>query len=189
MKNQMQSKWLEQKTKYDGTQLRSLYAYLSHQLLGNSMVAWRGACDVSFEHMVDGEDLLDQSFIRGSDMLHFIIEVFDVSLLSGVFMQRLLASIIKDLIESQNPKIHLLREGDDLYYDKRKLSISIATVSPVSTMVHFAVNVNPAGAPVAACGIEEMGLEPKSFAEKVMAKFTEEFHSCQIATMKVRPVP
>jgi hypothetical protein len=56
-------------------------------------------------------------------------------------------------------------------------------------MIHFAVNVNPAGAPVAACGIEEMGFEPKKFAESIMAKFTEEFSSCQIATMKVRPIP
>lgn len=185
----MKSQWLSQKTKYDGTQLRSLYAYLNHKILGNSIVSWRGACDVSFEHMVDGEDLLDQSAIRGSDMLHFIIEVFDVSLLAGVFLQRLLASIVKDVIETQTSKVKLLREGDDLYFDNRKLSISIATVSPVSTMIHFAVNVNPAGAPVAACGIEEMGLEPQKFAENVMVKFSEEFSSCQIATMKVRSIP
>lgn len=189
MKTPMLFRWLDQKEKYDGTQLRSLYSYLNHQLLGNSIVSWRGACDVSFEHMVDGEDLLDQSAIRGSDMLHFIVEVFDVSLLGGVFLQRLLASIVKDVIETQNPKVKLLREGDDLYWERKKLSISIATSSPVSTLVHFAVNVNPAGAPVVACGIEEMGLEPKLFATHVMEKFSAEFVSCQIATMKVRPVP
>jgi hypothetical protein len=185
----MQSKWIDQETKYDGTQLRSLYAYLSFGVLGDSIVAWRGPCDVAFTHMVDGEDLLQRSAICGSDMLHFIIEVFDVSLLAGVFLQRLMASITKDVIEKHSSHVRLRRDGDDLYEGHRKLSISIATSSPVSTMIHFAVNVNPAGAPVEACGIGEFGIDVKDFAKAVMEKLVQEFNSSRIATMKVRPVP
>ena len=87
----MKSLWLDQEFKYDGTQLHSLFGYLGHRVLGDSIISWVGPCEVSFEHMVDGEDLLAQSRICGSQMLHFIFEIFDQTLISGVFIQRVFA--------------------------------------------------------------------------------------------------
>ncbi|MEZ0391367.1 MAG: DUF366 family protein [Pseudobdellovibrionaceae bacterium] len=187
----MKTQWLNQTVKYDGTQLRSLYAYLGHQLLGDSAVAWRGACDVSFEHMVDGEDLLDGSLIRGSDMVHFIIEIFDQSLMSGVLLQRLFAGIVRDVLWQLSPlaNLEIQRQGDDLYWNQKKLSISIATQSPVSTMVHFAINVSPEGAPVAAAGLLDLQVDVKKFAEACLQQLQQEYQSMQEATWKVRPVP
>lgn len=187
----MKTKWLKQTVQYDGTQLRSLYAYLEHKVLGDSVVAWRGACDVSFTHMVDGEDLLDKSIIRGSDMVHFIIEIFDQKLMSGVLLQRLFSSIVRDVLYELSPvkNFEILRLGDDLYWKNKKLSISIATNSPVSTMIHFAVNVSPKGAPVDAAGLDDLKVEPQVFAEKCMSCLKEEYESIKEATQKVRPVP
>ncbi len=187
----MKTKWLKQNVKYDGTQLRSLYAYLEHKILGDSMVAWAGACDVSFDHMVDGEDLLDKSVIRGSNMVHFIVEVFDRELMSGVLLQRLFASIVRDVLYELSPlkSLEILRIGDDLYWKNKKLSISIATSSPVSTLVHFAVNISAKGTPVDAGGLEDLKVETQAFAEKCLNTFKEEYESSLEATRKVRPVP
>lgn len=187
----MKIKWLKQNSNYDGTQLRSLYAYLEHRILGDSAVAWRGPCAVNFDHMVDGEDLLDRAEICGSDMVHFIIEIFDQKLLTGVLLQRLFATIVRDALSELSPikNLEILRSGDDLYWKNKKLSISIATSSPVSTMIHFAVNVSAKGTPVETAGLEDIKVDPKKFAEKALEALKEEFETSLEATKKVRPVP
>lgn len=185
----MRSKWLDQKLKYDGSQLRSLYAYMNHGLQGDSIIAWRGPCDVTPEHMVDGEDLRAKSEIRGAEMIHFIIEKFDCSLLAAVALQRLLATIVKDVLLEQaggkTPALELRRDGDDLFAGERKLSISIATVSPVSALIHFAVNVVNAGTPVPTLALEDLGVEANDFADTVMNRFRAEVMTIKDATQKV----
>ena len=115
--------------------------------------------------MVDGEDLLAKAEIRGDEMLHFIIEIFDRDLFSGVALQRLFASIVTDHLNIAGinglggKELH--RKGDDIYLEHKKLSISIATKSPVSTMVHFAMNVTNKGTPVPTLSLEDLGVDPK----------------------------
>lgn len=187
----MKTKWLKQTVQYDGTQLRSLYAYLEHKILGDSVVAWQGACEVRFEHMVDGEDLLQQARICGSDMVHFIVEVFDQKLMTGVLLQRLLATIIRDVVVDLSPlkNLQIVRRGDDLYWKGRKLTISIATSSPVSTMLHFAINVSSKGTPVRTAGLEDFKVKPPVFAQKVLEVLKSEYLTSLEATRKVRPIP
>src|SRR5688572_14893236 len=130
----MKSKFLHEVDElYDGTQLRSLWNYLEHGILGDSVTAWVAPCSVDFEHMVDGEDLLAESKIEGSKMVHFIVEKFDTSLFAAVSLQRLFASITMDWLKAWAPKkdlaVKLTRRGDDIFLDGKKLSISIATQS------------------------------------------------------------
>ena len=174
---------------YDGTQMHSLHAYLNHRLMGNSIISWVGPCHVSFTHMLDGEDLLEQSAIQGDLMLHFIIEIFEKDLFSAVSLQRIFASICKDVIESEKPGTHLVRQGDDLYFKDQKLSISIASPSPVSTMIHFAMNVVNRGTPVKTAALkDDFSLDPKMIADKVMKRFADEFESIQLACFKVKGI-
>ncbi len=185
----MKTLWIDQTIKYDGTQLRSLYAYLEHNLLGNSVIAFRGACDVNFDHMVDGEDLLQRAQICGSDMLHFIFEIFDEKLISGVLIQRLFASMVQNkILQKYKNQILLKREGDDLYLDDRKLSISIAARSPQSILIHFAMNISNEGTPVKTCSLEDLKIEPVDFAKELLKDFSEEYQNIQQATWKVKPV-
>ena len=177
----MKTKFLQVNEVYDGTQLVSLRAYLRHGLLGDSMVAWIGACEIPFEHMVDGEDLVAGAEIRGSRMVHFVIEKFDCTLLGAVALQRLLASIVRDYLGGG-----LVRAGDDLYLGDAKLSISIATVSPVSALVHFAVNVSNAGTPVKTLSLEDLKVDPRVFAQDILRLFAVECESIVEATRKVR---
>lgn len=185
----MKTLWIDQKINYDGTQLRSLFAYLDHQVLGNSVVAFRGGCDVSFDHMVDGEDLLQKAQICGSDMLHFIFEIFDEKLITGVFVQRLFASIVQSkILDKSKGKFSLRREGDDLYLNDAKLSISIAAHSPQSIMVHFAMNVSNEGTPVKTASLQDLNIEPTELAKELLKDFSFEYQNIQEATWKVKPV-
>ena len=185
----MKALWIEKPIHYDGTQLRSLYNYLEHGLLGPSVIAFRGSCDVSFTHMVDGEDLLQKAEIRGSDMLHFIFEVFDEKLITGVFLQRLFASTVQSkVLQMTQGKIALLRKGDDLYFQNKKLSISIATKSPQSLLVHFAMNITNEATPVETCALDDFQIDPTEFAKELLKDFSEEYMDIQTATWKVRPV-
>lgn len=185
----MKTFWIAEQIKYSGEQLRPLYAYLSHEVLGPSIVSWRGPCDIPFSHMVDGEDLLAQETIAGSDMLHFIVEIFDQKLMTGVALQRLLAAIVREQLAIKVPKLaELRRSGDDLFWQDQKLSISIATVSQLSVLIHFAVNISTAGTPVKTCGLQDFAVEPVEFAKSVMSAFAKEYLDITEATHKVRSV-
>jgi hypothetical protein len=185
----MKTLWIDQQIKYDGTQLRSLYAYLEHQVLGNSIIAFSGPCDVSFEHMVDGEDFLQKAQICGSNMLHFIFEIFDEKLVTGVLVQRLFASLVQNKIfDKTKGQIQLRREGDDLYLQDKKLSISIAAHSPQSILVHFAMNISNEGTPVKTCALKDFGIDYQDLANELLKDFSEEFTNIQQATWKVKPV-
>lgn len=185
----MNFKWLETKLDYDGSQLRPLFNYLGHGLEGSSVLGFRGACNVSFAHMIDGEDLRDQSAIAGSDMVHVLVEFFHQNLFSAVAFQRLIADIAASIVyELTQEKVRLRRDGDDLYFFEAKFSISIATKSAVSELIHFAVNVSQKGTPVKTCGLEDFGIHPEVFGRTLIARVAHEFDSCLRATEKVRPV-
>lgn len=183
----MKTLWLEKEMLYDGTQLKSLYTYLNHKVMGDSIVSWVGPCNVTFEHMVDGEDLIAQEKICGSQMLHFIIEVFHQNLFSAVAMQRLFASLAKDLLEEFSHQ-KILRKGDDLFFNEGKLSISIASSTPVSQMIHFAINISNAGTPVKTAALCDLKLEAQTIALRLMQKFSQEYEDILAATTKVRPL-
>lgn len=186
----MKSRFVDTLEDYDGSQLVSLRNYLKHQLLGDSIVSWVGPCNVNTDHMVDGEDLLANSEIRGDKMLHFIVELFDSTLFAAVGLQRLMAATIKDVVQltsgEKNLTADLRREGDDIYCGDKKFSISIATQSPTSSLIHFAVNVVNEGTPVPTISLQEFKLEAKPLALEVMRRFTAEIDSVREATRKVR---
>ncbi|MGZ3782209.1 MAG: DUF366 family protein, partial [Pseudobdellovibrionaceae bacterium] len=66
--------------------------------------------------------------------------------------------------------------------------ISIATKSPVSVMVHFAMNITNKGTPVKTLSLQDLKLEPKNVAEDLITLFQKEFESIVMATQKVLPV-
>jgi hypothetical protein len=62
------------------------------------------------------------------------------------------------------------------------------TASPVSQLLHAGINVDPWGAPVAAIGLQELGSEPRAFAEEILRAFAREWEGVEWACAKVRPV-
>ena len=207
----MKSHFHAKKLKYDGSQLRPLFAYENFQISGDSIVAWVGGCDVSLEHMVDFEDKIVKAKIKSDLMLHFIVEYFHSDLFSAVAIQRLLAGQfiveLEKLISAAGKKsqkstskktaaasalspapVKLTRKGDDIFWGQKKLSISIASRSAVSNQIHFAVNVVNQGTPVLTCALNDWGINPNDLAKTVMKAFVNEFDDIIFATQKVKPL-
>ena len=188
----MKTLWIEKEFKYDGSQLGTLYAYLEHGVLGDSIISWIGPCNVDLQHMVDGEDRLAGAQIRGGKMVHFIVEIFHRELFSAVSLQRLMTTIVMDVLRDLSSQKELLqkmsRDGDDIFVEEKKHSISIAAKSVNSSMIHFAVNVTNEGTPVPTISLQDFSVDVKSFAEEVLKRVSSEVQSMTEATCKVLPV-
>ncbi len=182
----MKSKFIEETIRYTGEQLQSGFAYKNFGILGDSIIAFSGGCDVHTEEMVDIEDLRAGSRIYSEQMLHFIIEHYNIDLEKGVLRQTLLAVIIEELINKKVGRSVIRREGSDLYDGDCKLSISVATVSPLSVLIHFGVNISSANTPVKTRGLNDYGIEPVDFAREVMACYIREDEAVYNARCKVR---
>lgn len=184
----MRTFWFAENMKYNGAQLAPLYNYLKHGILGDSIVAWVGGCDVSLEHMMDGEDLRQQARIEADQMLHFVLELFHFPLSTAVALQRLMGELlIHEIRKAATGNFDLKRHGDDIYFDKRKLNISIATCSHNSSLIHYGVNVSNAGTPVPTCSLQDFAIEnAEAFARSFMEVCKDEVLSLRRAEVKVR---
>lgn len=178
---------------YDGRQLAPHWIYRQHDLLGDAIVAFRGPCEVKLSEMVDIEDVKAVAPIYSPQMVHFIAEFFDLDLEKTVYRQRLLIVTAKEYLEEKlNQPIR--RRGDDLYLSRPedgqpgKLSVSIATSSPISTLIHTGFNVLTEGTPVPTVGLSELGIDPDDFAQAILDRYTAEIEDIWLARCKVRPV-
>ena len=100
----MQTLFIDKEIKYIGSQLAPHWIYKNFHIMGNAIVSFIGECDVELSHMVDIEDVINDEPIYSKSMLSFITEQFNVNLVEGVFRQRLLICIIKELLESKISK-------------------------------------------------------------------------------------
>lgn len=177
--------YLRETQTYDGSQLRSHWAYDLLASQGDAIVYFVGPAEVRTEGLVDLADRRQGDFIRAEEMLHFIVEHFGADLPSTVLRQRLLVCIAADVLRERTGK-RVDRRGDDLFLDDRKLSVSIATVSPVSGLIHVALNVSPEGAPVPAIGLRELGLDAVPQGEEIARRYAREIGQVTLACTKVR---
>lgn len=184
------------KITYDGSQLCSHWALKHFNLQGDSIVAFIGPCDVKTERLVDLIDQKRGELIYSPKMLHFIAEFFDLDLEKTVLRQRLLISVIKEALdhffkEAKADK-KLARVGDDIFVKEasgqKKLSVSIATLSPVSGLIHTGLNIKTEGVPVAAIGLAGLDIDSEKLAQTVLTNFSAEIAQIQEATTKVRGV-
>jgi hypothetical protein len=193
----LRGKYLKGKTiEYDGSQLSPLWAYTNFDVQGDSVISFRGPCNVSEEFMVDMEDRRKHTAISSPDMLHFIIEQFSVGINEIVLVERLLATVITELLRDViDEEADVEREYDNIYAaapgqkERAKLNVSVATVSPVSGLIHFGLNITGEGAPVEAVGLEELGVgDINKFAVDVAKFLIDEVKNVGIDASKVRPV-
>ena len=136
--------------------------------------------------MVDAEDFVVNAKIKSDKMLHFIIEIFNQNLTTAVCLQRLLVTMAQNLLLENGHQ--LKRKGDDLYLGNKKLSISIASCSAVSSMIHLGLNIENKGTPVPTCALKDFSMDPIKFSKELMKRFSAEYISILEATKKVRPL-
>jgi hypothetical protein len=182
-------RWLTRRLAYDGTQLRPHWILTTTGLAGDTLVAFRGPCALEPVEYADLEDRLAGATIAADDMLHFLWERFDDGDLDrATLRQRLLAARVLATLSRLAPDHApgLQRQGDDLFYGRGKLSISVATRSVVSTLIHFGVNVDNRGTPVRTASLADLGLQPRRVAGAVLRDTEREETSIARSRCKVR---
>lgn len=190
----IQTLFSEKERSYLGPELRPHFILSEFGLRGSAVVAFQGPCRVETDHLVDWEDRLEGDRIESRLMVHFLGEFFGITLREGVLLQRLLMAQMAERLglhlrtQADESRRQVVRSGNDLYWVERKLSVSIVTASPVSVVLHAGVNVDPTGAPVAAVGLNELGVDASDFARGILESFSREMAGVDWACAKVRPV-
>ena len=169
---------------YDGTQLSPHWIYRTFDLLGDSLVSFIGPAHVSIDHMVDLEDVIKNAPIYSPRMLHFLGEWFMDSLDEAILLQHLLTATLYGRLWEREIT-HLHRRGNDIYYKERKLTVSIATKSLTSCLIHTGINIETHGTPVPTSGLAEMGIDPIKFGNEILEIFHSDYQGWKRARAKV----
>lgn len=184
----MKAQLIDKEIKYEGWQLAPHWIYKNFKMQGDATVAFIGECEVKLTEMVDIEDVINNEPIYSKSMLSFISEQFNIGLVEGVFRQRLLICTIKEALEKRGFKI--TRNGDDLFFEGKKLTVSIATKSVNSILIHTGINIDSTGAPVKASGLtSELKItDIRELAQEILKNYSEEIDDIVLASTKVRGV-
>ena len=131
---------------YDGSQINPSWAFQEFGIYGSSIVTWIGPVNITPDNLKDFADVGLE--IKSNYMVKFICEFFDQqppNMRIAYLRQRLLVMIFREILTEYG--IETKREGDDIFVDGGKLSISIASVSLSSAKIHFALNLEDKGTP------------------------------------------
>ena len=131
---------------YDGSQINPSWAFQEFGIYGSSIVTWIGPVNITPDNLKDFADVGLE--IKSHYMVNFICEFFDQqppNMRIAYLRQRLLVMIFREILTEYG--IETKREGDDIFVDGGKLSISIASVSLSSAKIHFALNLEDKGTP------------------------------------------
>ena len=131
---------------YDGSQINPSWAFQEFGIYGSSIVTWIGPVNITPDNLKDFADVGLE--IKSNYMVNFICEFFDqqpTNMRVAYLRQRLLVMIFREILTEYG--ISTKREGDDIFVENKKLSISIASVSLSSAKIHFALNLEDKGTP------------------------------------------
>ncbi|MFQ5512461.1 MAG: DUF366 family protein [Candidatus Krumholzibacteriia bacterium] len=182
----MEFRIIDEEIPYTGRELRSKWVEAQTGCRGDAAVAFLGPCHVDNADLVDLDDRRAGAFIRSESMAHVIVEHPRCSLRTAVLRQRLLVCLLCEMLTERGCRVR--REGDDVYIDERKLTVSIAAPAPGSNVIHLGINVIPRGAPVPAVGLSELDIDPRRLLEELLGRYRKELSSCLHAEGKVRDV-
>ena len=185
---------------YDGSDLQDRFAYRVFKdkvLRTGNIVAGVSPAKVEKEYMVDVEDLLSEDYIYSDKMIHFLIEIPDISLYAGVCFQRLFASVAGNILASKYLKCDVEIDGDDIIVHKEheqggiiqqkgKASVSIAKECNGAVLIHLGINLEAGKkAPAFAYSTKLSDEEAEAFMRDCIEAFYGMSQSVFTATCKI----
>jgi len=184
---------------YDGSQFQAQYTANNYEIIGDSILIFRGGMKLSPEEMVDLKDIQREShlsdiLISSDDSLHLIIEEFDIQPPNLEIQYYRLRILIQIIIENlRNKGIIIKRKGTDIYVNSSKLNVAIASVGKSSSKIHFGVNIGNTGFPshVDAVGLLKLGFnenELKDWIVAVAKKYITEIQMVKEDISKTRSI-
>ncbi len=184
---------------YNGSQLSSQFTANNYDIIGNSILIFRGGMKLSPDEMIDIKDILREShlneiLISSDDSIHFIIEEFDTqppNLEIEYYRLRILIQIVIENLKEEG--LETKRIGTDIYIEGKKLNVGIATIGASSGKIHFGINVGNTGFPshVDALGLLEIGMQEnqiKDWIVKIAEQYIEEIHKVKEDIVKTRSI-
>ncbi|MCS3900545.1 DUF366 family protein [Methanococcus voltae] len=170
---------LNDKMDYTGVEIEPLWAFKAFDVQKDSIVGFIGAMEVKIANMKDLKDVKEEAEyevpISSKRAINFIVEHFDNNDLKTTYLrQRMLVNIVKEVIELK-AGIKILKTGDDLYYNGKKLSVCIACKGITSGKIHLGINITSEGTPehVSAIGLLEMGVSESDLTDILESILTE----------------
>ena len=174
---------------YDGSQINPSWAFQEFGIYGSSLVTWIGPVNITLDNLKDFADVGLE--IKSDNMVNFICEFFDQqppNMRVAYLRQRLLVMIFRETLTEYGVKT--TRDGDDIFVDGRKLSISIASISLSSAKIHFAFNLEDKGTPsdVKTIGLYDIKINNKKvfnedtlldFVNKIVNRFIGEIETIE----------
>ena len=139
-------KHIDEIFEYDRSQINPSWAFHEFGIYGSSIITWIGPVNITPGNLKDFADVGLE--IKSNNMVNFICEFFDQqppNMRVAYLRQRLLVMIFREILNEYG--VQTEREGDDIFVEGRKLSISIASVSLSSAKIHFALNLEDKGTP------------------------------------------
>ncbi|MHA1668499.1 MAG: DUF366 family protein [Candidatus Heimdallarchaeaceae archaeon] len=184
---------------YDGMQISAHYVAQKYNIIGNSILIFRGPMRLTKKEMLDLKDIireghLNDVLISSNDSLHIIIEEFDLqppNIEIEYYRLRLLTQlVIEELVKK---KITVVRKGSDIYCGNKKLNVGIATIGLSSAKIHFGLNIKNTGFPshVNATGLLEIGFKEEEIRDwilKIVEKYIDEVNAVKEDIVKTRPI-
>ncbi len=167
----MRSLYFKEKIKFTGEQLVPHWTYMNFDILGDSIIAFIGPCELEEKYLIGIDHLKKKTQIRSEMMLHFLVEHFELDLEKAVLRQQLLVSILKDKLNHRLKGDVFQRWGNDIYEEDFKLTVSTVTKTSVSTKIHLGINISSKNVPVKAKGLSDYGIDPDDIAEVVMNQY------------------
>ena len=146
----MKSLYVKEKIEFTGEQLEPHWTYKNFDILGDSILAFVGPCDLKEEYLVGVDHFKKKTQIKSEMMLHFLVEHFDQDLEKAILRQKLLMSILKDKLNHRLGGDVFQRWGNDIFEQDFKLTVSTVTRTPVSTKIHVGINISSKDVPVKA---------------------------------------
>lgn len=164
-------KHIDEIFEYDGSQIDPSWAFQEFGIYGSSIITWIGPVNIAPDNLKDFADVGLE--IKSNYMVNFICEFFDqqpTNMRVAYLRQRLLVLIFREILTEYG--VPTKREGDDIFVDNKKLSISIASVSLSSAKIHFALNLEDKGTPddVDTIGLYDIKVNDKQIFTKENVK-------------------
>jgi len=168
--------------------MRPHWALNKFDLWGDSLVIFRGPMSVRPEDAIDLKELKRGTVFPKGDILHFIIEHFGDELERTILRQNILVSITEEKIVHRMESIQrILRWGDDLYDEDRRLTFTAVTPTPVSGKIHLGVCIDSDNE-AAFAGICEYALDPNELGEVIGNQYRADMRRLREKCWRMRPI-
>ena len=163
--------FIPDKIKFSGEQLNEHWTAENYEVIGDSIVAFVGPCDISPNYLSDIKHRKKKTPIKSELMLHFLAEHFDTDFEKVILRQKLLIHILKDKLNHRLGGDVMQRWGDDLFDGDAKVTVTAVVKTKVSTKIHIGVNISSKNTPVKTKGLQDYKLDPQEIAQAVMNQY------------------